>query len=134
MAFTAVALKFFASLFILFAVKKPSLTNSSSCCFWKHHEVLNAINESFIYSSIWQLQQGKANFRHTRHVLQLLLLLAGDIEICHGPRGICCPSCTKYFGKNQSSAFCYNFKLRCHLKCITDRFIGKSEKLYCRTC
>ena len=68
MAFTAAVLKVIASLFIVFAVEKPSLANSSSRCFWELHEVSNDINESFIYSSIWQLQQDKANFRHRRRV------------------------------------------------------------------
>ena len=94
------------------------------------------VKESFIHSSIWQLQQGKATFirSRTRCVLQLLLLLAGDIETCPGPRGIRCPSCLKCIRKNQSSAACFNCKLKSHLKCMTDRFADNAEELYCSTC
>ena len=44
-----------------------------------------SMQESFIYSSLWQYKQEKFMIIRKKYVLLLLLLLAGDIEQMPGP-------------------------------------------------
>ena len=61
-------------------------------------------------------------------MLQILILLCGDIETCPGP-AIKCGSCMKTVRKNQSRICCTSCKLLHHIKCMDD----ETEAL-CRSC
>ena len=67
-------------------------------------------------------------------MFQMLLLLAGDVELCPGPSchsALSCKTCLKTIRKNQSREMCSVCEGICHLKCLKDRFENGVEKLYC---
>ncbi len=134
MAFEAVALKYLAFAAVIFMVKRPSLTNSSSLCYWQTSNEAIDLKETYIYSSIWQLQAEKKLVVSKKYLLRILLLLAGDIEICPGPRNPICATCSSGIKKSQSSSVGSSCKMKFHLKCLKEQLVENSEELYCRTC
>ena len=134
MAFKAVALKYLAFAAAIFMVKRPSLTNSSSLCYWQTSKESIDVKETYIYSSIWQLQAERKLFVRKEYLLRILLLLAGDIEICPGPRNPVCATCSSGMKKSQSCAVCSSCMMKSHLKCMKDQLGKNSEELYCQTC
>ena len=53
-------------------------------------------------------------------VYSMLLIVAGDIETCPGPK-YTCPTCTKTIRKNQKYGCCDTCSSRCHMKCLEDK-------------
>ena len=128
-------LKFALALFVILAVKRPSFTNANSLCYSETSMDIIDCDESFVYSSLWQYSQQNIFLVRRKYLLNLLLLLSGDIHPCPGPaRRICCYSCSKTIRKNQSSGTCLNCKERLHLKCMKDSFRNGTESLYCSIC
>ena len=65
----------------------------------------------------------------------MLLLLAGDIEVCPGHTArITYYGCAKTIRKNQTSGVCTNCRERLHLKCMKDSYENGTELLFCSTC
>ena len=61
-------------------------------------------------------------------MIQILILLCGDIETCSG-YVIKCGSCMKTVRKNQSRIYCIGCKLLHHLKCMDN-----DAEVLCRSC
>ena len=131
-------LKCFITYFILCVifctVKRPCFTNSNACYNFTTSEVTEE-KESFIYSSLWQYNLEKPIFVYKKYFLRMLLLLAGDIEVCPGPTArITYCGCAKTIRKNQTSGVCTNCRERLHLKCMKDSYGKGTELLFCSTC
>ena len=73
-------------------------------------------------------------FVSQRYALKMLLILAGDIELCPGPGEVICMCCSKIIRKKQSQGSCGRCKKILHLKCLVDRFNNGVEKVVCPTC
>lgn len=107
------ALCIFASLY----VKKQAFCTSNL--------LYQVEDELTIYSSLWSYRQinGLAHRVTKPNVCQLLLLLCGDVEICHGPNSGC-GLCLKTVRRNQSRISCSTcpsiFHLSCHCCSLTD--------------
>ena len=69
-----------------------------------------------------------------RYALKMLLILAGDIELCPSPGKVICTCCPQTIRKNQSQGSCERCKKILHLKCLVDRFNNGIEKVVCPTC
>ena len=63
----------------------------------------------------------------------MLLLLAGDVELCPGPSRKCF-TCSKTMRKKQSSDSCFHCGKNCHIKCLVDRIEYGHERLACHSC
>ena len=75
--------------------------------------------ETFIYSSLWSFRRISGTGLRTSRtsLLQLLLLLSGDVETCPGPVARC-GLCLKTVRKNQSRMSSTQCNLMFHLKCF----------------
>ena len=75
---------------IILSVKKPSLFGSYLICYsFEYGEEVSDTVESFIPSSLWQFTpENGLNLRPTS-ASKLLLILAGDVELCPGPSAKC---------------------------------------------
>ena len=80
----AVMFRFALAVFIIFTIKKPSLVGSNSICYSFHYEEVFDTNESLIPSSLWQIRQEYGLNVRSENALKLLLILAGDVELCPG--------------------------------------------------
>ena len=56
-----------------------------------------------------------------KFALKIFLILAGDIELCPGPR-VNCAGCLKKVQRSQVSKVCDSCGELYHVKCLTDRF------------
>ena len=81
----AVMLRLALVALIICRVKKPSFAESNSVCYSFHCEEISDTNESLIPSSLWQIKQMNGLNVRAENALKLLLILAGDIELCPGP-------------------------------------------------
>ena len=126
---------FVALTFVIFAIKQPCFTNSSSACYSETNAEVLEVKETYIYSSLWQFHLERGLYVRKKYFLKMLLLLAGDVELCPGPNyKMSCLSCLKTVRKNQSIDVCYNCKERFHLKCLKDVYKNGTEYLYCTRC
>ena len=105
MAASVDVLKCFITYFILCVifctVKRPCFTNSNACYNFTTSEVAEE-KESFIYSSLWQYNLEKPIFVYKKYLFRVLLLLAGDIEVCPGPTArITCIDVLKQYAKTK---------------------------------
>ena len=95
------------------------------------------VKNSRICASLWVHKQEKGiHVRHntrTHVCLQLLLRLAGDVEMCPGPCQKCI-TCKNPIRKNQSSEKCFACGQKFHLKCLVDQIEYGCERVYCRSC
>ena len=69
-------------------VKKRSFNSSNSIGLTLCGEEVSSDHETHIFSSLWQGNGGKFEFRvraSRRSILQLLILLCGDVHPCPGP-------------------------------------------------
>ena len=89
-------------IFAVFHVKKFAFCSSFNL-YVNHTETSLVIKASFTYSSLWiYSQETSFQLRPSRSsIIQLILLLCGDIETCPGP-GIKCSTCLKTIRKNQA--------------------------------
>lgn len=129
-----VMLRIALAIVVIFAVKKPSLVGSNSVCYSFHYEEATDINESYISSSLWQYKQDYGLNLRSENALKLLLILAGDIELCPGPAVKCC-GCSKTIRKNQLQCSCDSCKLIFHIKCLIDKLDDDGhEQFHCLPC
>ncbi|XP_065071070.1 uncharacterized protein LOC135695815 [Rhopilema esculentum] len=133
----AAAVYFAVVIFILSNIRKESFASANSVCFSFYGEEAKDVQNSRICASVWVHKQEKGIhvLHNTRtHVgLQLLLLLAGDVEMCPGPCQKCI-TCKRPMRKNQSSDKCFACGQKLHLKCLVDQIENGCERVYCRSC
>ena len=75
---------------VTFCVKKPSYISANSVCYsFYGEEALDTISLN-IASSIWQYKLDNYCYSlRPKHALKILLIIAGDIELCPGPCSKC---------------------------------------------
>jgi hypothetical protein len=68
-------------------VRRKSFVGSDSIGLSIEGKEIIVRNETYINSSLWQVRDGKFRIRYTnyRGIINILLLLCGDIETCPGP-------------------------------------------------
>ena len=68
--------------------------------------------------------------------LKMLLILAGDIELCPGPSRVICKDCLKTIRRNQRQEECEQCNNIFYLKCLIDSTVTENrvEKFICRGC
>ena len=121
-------------LYVILSIKSPCFTNASSICYSGVNENSLELKETFICSLIWQFRQERGLFVRNRYLVQMLLLLAGDVELCPGPKILTCCTCMKGIRKNQSRDLCTDCEQISHLKCLKDYNNNGAEKLLCEMC
>ena len=131
----AVAINIALLIFIFLNVKKQSFAGSNSVCYSFNDEEVLDVHNSRITSSLWVYKQERCIYfgQKSYSGLSLLLILAGDVELCPGP-SVKCVSCNKTIRKNQSSETCCLCESRCHLKCLVDTVDHGHENLCCPDC
>ena len=72
----------------------------NSCCYSLYPHEATDVKESFTLSSIWEYKQEHGLRLRPKNGLKILLILAGDIELCPGP-AIKCSNCLETIRKNQ---------------------------------
>ena len=75
-------------IFVALQVKKRSSNSSDSIGLTLYGEKVSSDHETRIFLSLWQGNRGKFGFRvraSKRSILQLLILLCGDVHPCPGP-------------------------------------------------
>ena len=89
------------------------------------------LQKTFIYSSLWSYRRINGTGLRTSKasLIQLLLLLSGDIETCPGPTDRC-GSCLKVLKKTQSRMSCSQCHVKFHLKC----FRSDKSGVICNSC
>ena len=127
-------IKVFMTTFIILMIKKPCFTNSTSICYETHIDERLEFHETYVYPSLWVYKEERGLLDKKTHLMKVLLILAGDIELCPGPTRIKCFCCDKTIRKNQSIEKCTGCGQRCHLKCLRANFVRSVEKLYCNLC
>ena len=132
-AVTLFLVKTLICVFILFTIKKQHLASANSVCYSFNQVEVRDVDNSHLVSSLWQYRVEKGLFIRPKHVIKILLLLAGDIEVCPGP---CqkCGICSKSMRKNQSCKLCSGCGNKFHMKCLFDVIRNGTEKLYCALC
>ena len=130
-----VAINIALLIFVLFATKKQSFASSNSVCYSFNHGEAADVCSSHITTSLWVYKQERVVYlgRMSYSDLSLLLILAGDVELCPGPN-IMCFRCNKTIRKNQSSEMCSHCESKCHLKCLVDVVDHGRGTLYCPAC
>ena len=124
----AVACYFALFTFAIFYIKKQAFCSSNVLY---DVEQRHGLQETFIYSSLWSYRRINGTGLRTSRtsLIQLLLLLSGDIETCPGPIDRC-GSCSKALKKNQSRMSCSQCHLKFHLKC----FCSDGSGVICSSC
>ena len=112
--------------FVLCLLKKASLVTCNSVCYSLYPEDAKDVKETYISTSLWVESQ-------TEVCVEDPINIAGDIELCPGPR-VNCAGCFKKVQRSQVSKVCHSCGELYHVKCLTDRFEGNMEKFYCSLC
>lgn len=129
----AVALKIALALFVFCSLKKTTLVSCNSVCYSLYPDDAKDVKETYICSSLWQIKQELGLNLKPKYAMRILLILAGDIELCPGPRANCA-GCFKAVRRCQGSKVCETCGELYHVKCLTDRLEGTMEKFYCSVC
>ena len=85
MATSTVMFRTALKLFLIFAIKRPSLVSASSCCYCFHGEDVRDAISTHIYESLHVYQQNTTMRIRPKVTIQILLLFSGDVERCPGP-------------------------------------------------
>ena len=114
--------------FAIFYIKKQAFCSSNALYDMEQSQDLQ---ETFIYSSLWSYHRINGIGHRTSRTLliQLLLLLSGDIETCPGLIDRC-GSCLKALKKRQSRMVYSQCHLKFHLKC----FCSDDSGVICNSC
>ena len=114
--------------FAIFYIKKEAFCSSNVLYDMEQNQ---GLQETFIYSSLWSYRRINGNGLRTSRssLIQLRLLLSGDIESCPGPSDRC-GLCLKALKKNQSRMSCSQCHLKFHLKC----FCSDGSGVKCNSC
>ena len=129
----AAALDFALLIFALTSVKKQSFASSDSVCHSFNGEEARDVVNSRTVTSVWVYmnERGIHLSRNSHSGLTILLLLAGDIELCPGPSPKCY-ICRKTIWKNQSLESCFHCGKKSRVKCLVDKIEFGRERLFCR--
>ena len=102
---------------------------NSVCYFVCDHEA-KVVGKIRIIPSLWTYKQdrGVTLGRSSHSGLYILLILAGDVEVCPGS-GLKCFICSKTIRRNHSSECCSQCKRLSHLKCLKDKLLLGREIL-----
>ena len=127
---------FYIFVFIAISVKKPGFLNSDSVCYHSYDSSPILFEQNHLYSSIWQYKQERGLFvsQDVAVPLRMLLILAGDIELCPGPNKATCKDCLKTIRRNQRQGECERCNSVLHLRCLIDSTKNHVENLICRGC
>ena len=128
-----VAMRIALGFLVALCIRKRSFVSCNSCCYSIYPHEATGVEESFIVSSIWEYKQAYGLRLRPKHGLKILLILAGDVELCPGP-AIKCSSCLKVIRKNQVQLKCDTCKKTYHSKCIMDKLDGMTESYLCKPC
>ena len=130
-----VALEFALVILIFSSLKKQSFASSNSICYSFTGEEAKDICNARIISSLWTYKQEKGiTIRRNSHSgLNILLILAGDVELCPGP-ALKCFICSKTVRRNQRSDACSECNRLCHVKYLVDTDMSGCKVLFCSTC
>ena len=101
----AVRFKIAQALVVLLSFKKASLVTCNSICYSLYPEDVNDVKETYITSSLWQFKQEYGLNLKSKFAMKIFLILAGDIELCPGPRANCA-GCFKVVRQSQGSKVC----------------------------
>jgi len=114
--------------FAIFYIKKQAFCSSNALYDMEQSQDLQ---ETFIYSSLWSYHRinGIGHRTSRTSLIQLLLLLSGDIETCPGLIDRC-GSCLKALKKRQSRMVYSQCHLKFHLKC----FCSDDSGVICNSC
>ena len=83
MAVSTVTLRLALKFFLIFAIRRPSLTTANSCCYCFHGEEAKDVLSTNTYESLHVYQENTSTLKiQPKVALQILLLLSGDIERC----------------------------------------------------
>ena len=98
--------------------------------------VLQYLSRVIFCSSIWQYKQERGLFVSQSVALKMLLILAGDIELCPGPRRVKCKDCLKTIRRTQRQEECEQRNSIFDPKCLIliDSTENRVEKSICRGC
>jgi len=130
-------------LVVIFFVKKPTFISGESEIYNKNIrreysydlvDLLEYTVDDYFTSSLWVYKQTrtyKLNLE-LRNATCLLLILAGDIELCPGPS--VCGSCLKNISSKRQNVQCFGCKQFFHKKCINVENINITHTCYCSLC
>ena len=121
------------AIFIILSIKKISLSASNFVCYSLYPEETVDLKETYICSSLWELKRASIFNPNPKHALKFLLLLAGDVELCPGPR-VSCNGCLKAIHRSQPSQVCVSCEILFHTQCLTDKLENGKETFYCSLC
>ncbi|CAB3977616.1 Hypothetical predicted protein [Paramuricea clavata] len=116
------------------SVKKLGFLNGDSVCYHSYDSSPILFEQNRLYSSIWQYKQERGLFVSQSVALKMLLILAGDIELCPGPNKATCKDCLKTIRRNQRQGECERCNSALQLKCLIDSTENHAENLICRGC
>ena len=134
MAVVGVVIKTALAFLIFFTVKQLSLLSSNSCCYSNYPKEAPDIKDDHITASIWCYKQEHNLCLRPKSALTILLILAGDVELCPGRNGKC-STCQKTIRRNQCYGYCTTCKNKFHAKCLVDLVDEQGkEVLYCQDC
>jgi hypothetical protein len=92
------------------------MKNLNSCCDSFHGQVPNNINDTYHAASIWNCQYEKGIYLQPKYALQILLILAGYVELLPGLSHMCiCMRINwkKMIRKNQSTTIYVQVVIYC---------------------
>ena len=121
-----------------FQVKKPAFLSPDSVGLSITGDEVSLNTETHILSCLWQARGGKFTFRvcsSKRSLLNLLILMCGDVESCPGPtvQRLSCPTCLKKIRNNQSRMQCSSCQMVFHLKCFGEEAVQAHVCTLCQT-
>ena len=116
MVVAVMAVKVFLCYFILLSPQKKSFTGVNSICYSFRGETILDERCSHLMSCLWVYKSVRGLYVRPKHSLKLLLILAGDIELCPGPT-VKCNICNKTVRKKQKFEKCSGCSIKIHLEC-----------------
>ena len=75
--------------FMIFYRRRSEFSSSNSVCYSFKLEEIEDVENTHIYSSLWQYNMDYGIKLRSKAAVQLLLILSGDIELCPGPNTRC---------------------------------------------
>ena len=126
----AVTFKLALLFYIILNVKKPSFTSAITQIYSIRGEIACDHKDYYYSSYVWLLYRDKNIFLQPKAALKMLLILAGDVELCPGPRSRC-QKCEKCFRRNTDKVPCAKCMEIFHRKCI---YVENRVDFICNFC
>ena len=98
----AVVCKLALILFAILSIKRPCFTNASSICYTGEKENPLELKETFIYLSIWQIEQEIGLFVQNRYLISAHLKCLKDYNQ-NGAEKFLCNMCSKIYDESIDS-------------------------------